>query len=98
MSQAKCPGCGFDFDNHRNAGPEQLRGRMLYGPERLIAKAKLDGAALDTCPSCGNRFPSREFRFFGEFARAKLRSMAGIYALVGILAGALAVSIWLGSK
>jgi hypothetical protein len=70
----------------------------LYGPERLIAKAKLDDAAFDTCPNCGNRFPSQEFVFFGEFARGKLRSMGSIYAVAGILIVVLAISIWLGGK
>jgi|SRR5450631_633005 len=98
MSQAKCPSCGFGFDNHRSAGPEQLRGRMLFGPERLIANAKLNDAAFDICPSCGSRFPSAEFRIFGEFARSKLRSMGGIYAVVGIFIVVLGISIWLGGK
>ena len=98
MSQAKCPHCGFGFDNQRSAGPERLRGRLLYGPERLIAKAKLDGASFDICPNCGNRFPSQEFVFFGEFARAKLRSMGSIYAVAGIFIVVLAISIWLGGK
>ena len=96
MSQTKCPSCGFAFDNQRSTGPEVLRGRLLYGPERLIAKARLDAAAFDTCSSCGNRFVSKEFRFFGDFARAKLRSMGAIYALVGILV--MAILIWLTGK
>jgi hypothetical protein len=98
MSQAKCPSCGFGFDNHRDAGPEQLKGRMLFGPERLIAKARLDDAAFDTCPKCGNRFPSEEYQFFGQFARLKLRSMGGIYAIAGILIIVVAISIWLGGN
>jgi hypothetical protein len=98
MSQAKCPSCGFGFDNHRSGDPEELRGRLLYGPERLIGKARLDGPAFDTCPNCGNKFPSEEFRFFGEFARAKIQTMGGIYAVVGILVVALGMWLWLGSK
>jgi hypothetical protein len=99
MSQAKCPSCGFGFDNHRRSGDlEGLRGRLLYGPERLIGKARLDGPAFDTCPNCGNKFPSAEFRFFGEFARAKIQSMGAIYAVVGLLVTAAGVSLWLASK
>lgn len=98
MSQTKCPSCGFNFDNQRGTGPEVLRGRLLYGPERLIAKARLDAAAFDTCASCGKEFASKEFRFFGEFARARIRSMGGIYAMVGILAIAMVAAIWLAGR
>lgn len=98
MSQAKCPSCGFTFDNHRSGDPEELRGRLLYGPERLIAKARLDESALDSCPNCGNRFPSQEFRFFGEFARARIQTMGGVYAAVSLVVVALGVSLWLASR
>ena len=98
MSQAKCPQCGFGFDNHRNSGVEQLRGRMIFGPERLVANPKMDAAATDTCPKCGSSFPSSEFQVFGDFSRAKLRSMAGVYATVGVVVVALALSVWLSGK
>lgn len=97
MSQATCPSCGFGFDNHRKPAHE-LRDRLLYGPERLIGRAKLNKEAFDTCPKCKTRFESAEFKFFGEFARAKLRSMGGVYALVGLLLVAFVAGIWLSGK
>lgn len=84
MSQTKCPSCGFSFDNHRPGGAVALRGRLLFGPERLIGKARVDETAFDICPNCGNRFLANEVEFFGTFARAKLQSMAAIYAVVAL--------------
>jgi hypothetical protein len=97
MSQAKCPSCGFGFDNHRKPVRE-VRNRLLYGPERLIGRARLNAESFDTCPNCAARFESAEFKFFGEFARAKLHSMGGVYALVGFLVVAFVASIWLSAK
>jgi hypothetical protein len=97
MSQAKCPSCGFGFDNQRRPEKE-LRGRLLYGPERLIGRRRLDAEAFDMCPKCGTRFESAEFQFFGEFARAKLHSMAGVYALVMLVVVAFVISIWLSGR
>jgi hypothetical protein len=98
MSETKCPSCGFGFDNHRSAGPEQLRGRMLFGPERLIANAKLNDASFDICPNCGSRFPSAEFRIFGEFARSKLRSMGASTPLLEYPSSLLASQFGLGAS
>jgi hypothetical protein len=96
-SQARCPACGLRFASARGAGPEALRGRLVYGPERLVVNAKLDAAAFEVCPSCGKRFVSDQFRVFGEFVRARLHSMGGIYALVVVLIAAIAAVVWIGS-
>lgn len=95
-AHAKCPSCGFAFDSARAGGPEALRGRLIYGPERLVVNAKLDAASFDVCPACGKHFVSDQFRFFSEFVRARLRSMGGIYALVVVLIAALAAAVWIG--
>ncbi len=75
---------------------EGLRGRMLYGPERLIVNARLNAAALDHCPSCGREFASVPFRMFGEFVRARIRSMGAVYALVALAAIAAIAVVLLG--
>ena len=98
MSQARCPACGHGFDNHRDDPSEELRSRLLFGPERLVVKARLNAAALDTCPNCGHEFASREFSIFGQFVRARLRSMGGIYALVGVLVVAGVAAIWVAGR
>jgi predicted RNA-binding Zn-ribbon protein involved in translation (DUF1610 family) len=98
ITDTRCPSCGFAFDSRRAADPEGLRGKLLYGPERLIVNARLDASGFDQCPSCGNRFVSEDFRFFGEFVRARLRSMGGVYALVFVLIAAFAAAFWLGQK
>jgi hypothetical protein len=85
MSETTCPVCRCRFDNHRDNSPEWLRGRLTYGPERLIVNAKLNSAAVDVCPSCGARFATDNFRFISEFVRAKLRSMGAIYGLVVVM-------------
>ena len=92
MSQTQCPSCGLGFDNGRTLSYEDLRGRMLYGPERLIVNAKLDAAAFDRCPSCGREFVSAPFRVFGEFVRARIHSMGWMYALVLLVAIAVVVA------
>lgn len=94
MSQTTCPSCGFGFDDHRPIGAEGLRGRLLFGPERLISKPRVDSTAFDTCPSCGNRFVSGELATFRAFARLKLRSMGIIYGLMGLLIAALGTTVW----
>jgi hypothetical protein len=98
MSRATCPSCGSQFDNHRPHGPRSLRGRLLFGPERLIAKAKRQASDLDTCPRCRHAFVSDDFAFFGRFARARLQSMAGIYAIAGLLIAAMVASLWLSGR
>jgi len=98
MSQTECPACGFGFDNHRPAGAEELRGRMLYGPERLITKARVDPGAFDTCPNCGNRFVAPEVEIIGTFARAKLRSMGAIYAGVALVVAVVVAMLWVSGK
>jgi hypothetical protein len=95
---AHCPSCGFSFDNRRDAGLEGLRGKLLYGPERLIVNARLDAGGLDLCPSCGKRFVSNDFRFFGEFVRARLHSMGGVYALVLAVIAAFVAALWMGQR
>jgi uncharacterized C2H2 Zn-finger protein len=96
MSQAKCPSCGQLFDNRRDH--PSLRHRLLFGPERLIVTAHLNAAALDTCPSCGHEFASREFSIFGEFVRARLRSMGALYAVVGLLVAGSVAILWMAGK
>ena len=98
VSDTRCPSCGFAFDNRRAPDPEGLRGKLLYGPERLIVSAKLDASGFDECPSCGNRFVSEDFRFFGEFVRARLHSMGGVYAFVAAIIVAFIAAFWLGQK
>ena len=95
MSQSQCPSCGVRFENGKTFSYEDLRGRMLYGPERLIVNAKLGASAMDTCPSCGKEFVSAPFRIFGEFVRARIRSMGGVYALVFLVAVAVVVTAML---
>jgi hypothetical protein len=85
MSETICPTCNHRFDNRRDNSPEWLRGRLTYGPERLIVNAKLNSAAMDVCPSCGSRFATDNFRFISEFVRMKLRSMGAIYGLVALM-------------
>ena len=89
--QTSCPACGFAFDNRRTLSVEGLRGRFLYGPERLIVNTKLTAASLDKCPSCGREFVSAPFRIPGEFVRVKIRSMGVVYALVLLVAVAVVV-------
>jgi hypothetical protein len=97
MSQASCPSCGQLFDNQRDH--PSLRHRLLFGPERLIVNARLNAAALDTCPNCGHQFASPEFGIFGQFVRARLRSMGGLYAVIGLLvAGSVAILWVVGGK
>jgi hypothetical protein len=86
MSQIQCPSCKFAFDDGKTLSLEGLRGRMLYGPERLIVNARLDAASFDKCPSCGREFVAPSFRIFGEFVRARIRSMGGLYVAVLLLA------------
>jgi len=95
---ARCPSCDFAFDSRRDADLEGLRGKLLYGPERLIVNARLDASGLDLCPSCGKRFVSDDFRFFGEFVRARLHSMGGVYAFVFALIAAFVAALWIGQK
>ena len=98
MSRATCPSCGNTFDDRRGRGPESLRSRLLFGPERLIAIAKRQSTDLDTCPKCGHAFVSEDFAIFGRFVRARLHSMAGIYAMAGMLIVAIIASLWLSSR
>jgi rubredoxin len=98
MSQAKCPSCGFAFDNHREGGTRSLRGRLLFGPERLIATAKRKASDMDLCPNCGTRFVSEEFAIFGKFARARLQSVGAVYAVVGLVVVAMIASFWMISR
>lgn len=69
---------------------------MVYGPERLVVNSKLDATAFDTCPACGERFVAPELRIFGEFVRARLRSMGVLYGAVLLVVAALAASVFLG--
>ena len=89
MSQTQCPSCGFEFDNHRPRGAEALRGRLLFGPERLITKARVDANAFDACPSCANRFVAPEVAIAGKFVRAKLGTMGALYGTVAFAVVAL---------
>jgi hypothetical protein len=98
MSQTQCPSCGYAFDNQRPQGAEKLRGRLLYGPERLIAKARVDGGAFDVCPNCSTRFVAEEVEVFSTLARAKLRSMSAIYGGVALAAAALVAVLWVSGK
>jgi hypothetical protein len=98
MSEARCPSCGQVFDNHRDHRPETLRSRLLFGPERLIAKARQTAADRDTCPHCGNEFVSEDFALFGKFARARLQSLSGVYALAGLLIAATLAAIWISAR
>ena len=98
MSQTTCPSCGFGFDNHRPAGAEELRGRVLYGPERLIYNVKADSAAYDTCPKCGKQFLSTEFRKLRMLVRVKFRSASLVYGLGAILILAVAAAVWLSGR
>jgi hypothetical protein len=93
MSRIQCPSCHFAFEDGRPAGLEGLRGRLLYGPERLIVNAHLNAAALDSCPSCGRQFASAPFSMLGEFVRARIGLMGAVYALVALAAIAVVVAI-----
>lgn len=95
MSRATCPSCGFGFENRRRERIEELRGRMILGPERPVVAAQAKAADFDTCPRCANRFLSKDFAFFGEFTRAKLRGMARVYGVVGGLACAFLAAAWM---
>jgi predicted RNA-binding Zn-ribbon protein involved in translation (DUF1610 family) len=86
MSQTKCPSCGISFENGRHASCEDLRGRLTFGPERLIVNSQVTARDLDTCPSCGKAFVSDPFLLFGQFVRARLHTMGAVYALVFALA------------
>ena len=98
MSQTKCPSCGLRFENGRRTSYEELRRRLTFGPERLIVNSQLNARAFDTCPSCGKVFASDPFLLFGQFVRARLRSMGALYALVFALAAAvLLVALLQGS-
>ena len=83
MSQAKCPSCGFGFDNHRRSGSLRgLRGRLLYGPERLIRKLDWTAPHSTPAPNCGrDKFPQREFTSSAS-CQAKIQSMGAIYAVM----------------
>lgn len=94
--RSACPACGLAFSTSRAGGLEAMRGRMVYGPERLVVNSKLDAAAFDTCPACGERFAAPQMRIFGEFVRARLRSMGMLYGAVIVVIAALAASVLLG--
>ena len=86
----------------RASGPTGARvsreATVTFGPERLIVNSQLNARAFDTCPSCGKVFASDPFLLFGQFVRARLRSMGALYALVFALAAAvLLVALLRGS-
>jgi predicted RNA-binding Zn-ribbon protein involved in translation (DUF1610 family) len=95
MSQTMCPSCGVRFDNNREPGSSTLRGRLLFGPERLILKPRVDSAAYDLCPNCGNRFLSSEFETMRNASRRKLGLMGVIYGVVALLIAGLGAVVWL---
>jgi hypothetical protein len=94
MTPTSCPSCGTTFDNVREATAEELRGHLTYGPERLIVNAQLSARNFDTCPQCGQRIVSGPSRFFGQFVRARLRSMSVPYVLVLLVITAVLVVAW----
>ena len=98
MSQTTCPSCGFGFDNQRPVGISQLRGRLLFGPERVISKPRVDSNAYDTCPKCGTRFLSSEMNMLRALARLKLQSAAAVYGGVALLIVVVGVVVWLFGK
>jgi hypothetical protein len=95
MSQTTCPSCRFAFDNHRKAGSTTLRGRLLFGPERLISKPRADSTAYELCPSCGSRFLSSEFESMRALSRKKLGVMGIIYGVVALLIVGVGAVVWL---
>jgi rRNA maturation protein Nop10 len=94
MTSTKCPSCGSAFESTHDASPEALRGRLTYGPERLIVNAQLGARNFDTCPQCGRRIVSAPSRFFAQFVRARLRSMSVPYFLVVLVIAAVLVAAW----
>jgi hypothetical protein len=92
MTPTICPSCGTAFDNVRAASAEGLRGRLTYGPERLIVNAQLSARNFDTCPQCGRRVASGAARFFAQFVRARLRLMSVPYVLVLLVITAVLVA------
>jgi hypothetical protein len=95
MSQTTCPSCAFAFDNDRKAGSNALRGRLLFGPERLVSKPRADSTAYDLCPSCGKRFLSSEFESMRALSRKKLGVMGAVYGVVALLIAGLGAVVWL---
>jgi len=98
MSQATCPSCSFSFDNHREPGAGSLRGKLLFGPERLISKPRADSSAHDLCPNCGARFVSSEFETMRDLSRKKLGAMGLIYGIVALLIVGLGAVVWLAGS
>lgn len=96
MSRTMCPSCGLGFDNHREGGLATLRGKLLFGPERLVGKSRLDSAARDLCPNCGHRFVSSEFEAMRDLSRRKLGAMGVIYGVVTLIIACLVVLVWHG--
>jgi len=95
MSQTACSTCSFSFDNHRAPGASALRGKLLFGPERLISKPRADSTAYDVCPNCGNRFLSSEFETMRDLSRKKLGAMGVVYGAVALLIVGLGAVVWL---
>ena len=95
MTQTTCPSCGIGFDNPRKSGSSALRGRLLFGPERLIWKPRIDSTAYDLCPNCGARVLSSEVQSMRDASRRKLGTMGIVYGVVVLLIAGLGAIVWL---